>query len=363
GGDSWEVQEIPESTTTTVEVSCICFWDPLRGYATGVAGSFWTTEDGGNSWTVQETGTENNLNDACFIDDQFGWAVGDNGTVLRTTDGGMTWANLEVGSYSDDDLLSVHFTDALNGWVCGGELDLSGVILHTSNGGKDWAVQLFNQSFPGSVNTLFFLDSLHGWAGSNYGFFNWTNDGGETWEGNLALCVLGSYNIRDIYFQSQDIGWVASENGRIYYTEDGGVSFKEQFTHTGNNITCLGFTENGNGWAVGDSGVILSTENGGFPVPVEDPAPVIRQESSLSIQIYPNPVTSSTTIEYEIEQPATVSLTIYNQLGREVMNLTEGNQPAGTHQKNIYLADLPSGIYLCRLQVGNQSVVKRIVKL
>jgi photosystem II stability/assembly factor-like uncharacterized protein len=49
------------------------------------------TDDAGQSWQVQKTGSPLPLHGVCFFNDRVGWAVGDAGTILATTDGGATW--------------------------------------------------------------------------------------------------------------------------------------------------------------------------------------------------------------------------------------------------------------------------------
>ena len=42
-------------------------------------------------WSIQNSGTDSNLNAVDFVDSQRGWAVGGNGTILHTSDAGQTW--------------------------------------------------------------------------------------------------------------------------------------------------------------------------------------------------------------------------------------------------------------------------------
>src|SRR5689334_6126344 len=52
----------------------------------------------------------NTLQDFSFVDTNNGFAVGARGTILRTTDGGTSWDILASGT--DDDLYGVAFTDS-----------------------------------------------------------------------------------------------------------------------------------------------------------------------------------------------------------------------------------------------------------
>jgi photosystem II stability/assembly factor-like uncharacterized protein len=46
------------------------------------------TNDGGQTWLPQTSGTDVALFEVFFIDAERGWIVGDRGTILKTTTGG-----------------------------------------------------------------------------------------------------------------------------------------------------------------------------------------------------------------------------------------------------------------------------------
>jgi predicted outer membrane repeat protein len=69
----------------------------------------------------------------------------------------------------------------------------------------------------------------------------------------------------------------------------------------------------------------------------------------FAVRSYPNPFTSSTIIEYELEEAGLVTLQIYNNIGQEVVTLVNEQQPVGTHQVQWNATGLPEGIYYCRL--------------
>jgi hypothetical protein len=69
---------------------------------------------------------------------------------------------------------------------------------------------------------------------------------------------------------------------------------------------------------------------------------------------YPNPFTSSTTLEFNIPETATVRLEVYNSLGARVATIVDGEIPAGRHTRHFDATVLPAGLYSCRLIVGGQ---------
>src|SRR5690606_34576466 len=78
---------------------------------------------------------------------------------------------------------------------------------------------------------------------------------------------------------------------------------------------------------------------------------------------YPNPFNPQTTIGYSLPQATEVRLVVYDALGREVAVLAEGLQPTGRHEVVFEAGDLPSGVYLYRLDVAGRVLTGRMVLL
>ena len=70
-------------------------------------------------------------------------------------------------------------------------------------------------------------------------------------------------------------------------------------------------------------------------------------------QNYPNPFNSSTKITYSISHSDFVILKIYNMRGQEIQTLVNKFKRAGNHTINFDAKNFSSGIYLYKLQVGN----------
>jgi len=70
-----------------------------------------------------------------------------------------------------------------------------------------------------------------------------------------------------------------------------------------------------------------------------------------------------TTIGYTLPQAEQVHIGVYNVLGGAVATLVDARQPAGHHEAAFDTRDLPSGIYVYRLQAGAFSTARRLVVL
>ncbi|MBM3324144.1 MAG: T9SS type A sorting domain-containing protein, partial [Calditrichaeota bacterium] len=65
---------------------------------------------------------------------------------------------------------------------------------------------------------------------------------------------------------------------------------------------------------------------------------------------YPNPFNPVTAIHYDVKEPGLVSVKVFDLLGREVATLVHGTVSAGSHAIVWDAGDLPSGVYLCRME-------------
>ncbi|MFQ3597369.1 MAG: T9SS type A sorting domain-containing protein [Chloroherpetonaceae bacterium] len=86
-------------------------------------------------------------------------------------------------------------------------------------------------------------------------------------------------------------------------------------------------------------------------------SPIIEVDAGLPKQFtlsqnYPNPFNPTTVISYQLPTASTVSLKIYDVLGKEVATLVNGRQDAGTYNFNFNASTLASGIYFYRLQAS-----------
>ena len=63
-------------------------------------------------------------------------------------------------------------------------------------------------------------------------------------------------------------------------------------------------------------------------------------------------VPEQTTIACALPEASVVRLAVYDLLGRAVARLVEGPMEAGRHTVQFDVVDLPSGMYLYRLEAG-----------
>jgi len=80
-------------------------------------------------------------------------------------------------------------------------------------------------------------------------------------------------------------------------------------------------------------------------------------------QNYPNPFNPSTKIKYSIPLSGMVKITVYDVLGKEIVELVDEYKNANTYEVEFNSIDLPSGIYFYNIISGNFSATKKMMLL
>ena len=83
--------------------------------------------------------------------------------------------------------------------------------------------------------------------------------------------------------------------------------------------------------------------------------------SVVSFNCTPNPFNSNTVISFILAENSTVKVVIYNQIGQEVVRLTDEWMAAGTHRVKWDALDSPSGIYFVSITCDNFSRVEKLL--
>ncbi len=76
---------------------------------------------------------------------------------------------------------------------------------------------------------------------------------------------------------------------------------------------------------------------------------------------YPNPFNPSTKISYSLKEEGLVTLKVYDILGKEIATLVNENKPAGIYEAEFNASQLPSGMYIYKIQAGQFLDVKKML--
>ncbi len=115
---------------------------------------------------------------------------------------------------------------------------------------------------------------------------------------------------------------------------------------------------------LGGSGAAMSTQLAIRKLEKPSVAEIEKPSGYTLDANYPNPFNPQTMIGFSLIESGEVKLAVYDMLGREVGLLIDGYRNAGAHQVIFEAGDLPSGMYVYRLETpgGNFSRTMQLVK-
>lgn len=203
--------------------------------------------------------TGNLLNSVHFANQTTGYAVGMYGTVIKTIDGGNSWSLLNSGySGGYDFLSSVYFTSPGTGYITGGGGGLgTGLILKTINGGLTWIK--INQGYDYPVNGIFFVNELTGFAAGSFGRIFKTTNAGNNW----SVQTITSSNLGPIFFVNTLAGYTGGNDSSFYKTTNSGVNWM-RITSPGRNYNGdIYFINENTGFCCPNIDGLKKTTNGG----------------------------------------------------------------------------------------------------
>ncbi|MGD1847327.1 MAG: M43 family zinc metalloprotease [Salibacteraceae bacterium] len=85
-------------------------------------------------------------------------------------------------------------------------------------------------------------------------------------------------------------------------------------------------------------------------------------EEKLNLGVFPNPTSDESFVRFNLDQSSEVRLELIDLMGRQLMIPVTGTQlSAGEHQYRINASELPDGVYLVQLTVGDQQFHQKLV--
>ena len=394
GGFNWSIQYYIDGVT----LHNVYFYDQYFGWAVGSSGIFLRTVDGGATWQEDFLSADWSWS-VDFVNPNLGWVgVGYAGYVRKTTDGGYSWQYKSVPSYSR--MMDIDFINENVGWAVGQD----GHIIKTTDGGDTWVHQISNVGQE--LNDVEFKNENEGWIVGLGGVISHTTNGGANW---YLQSSNTSNNLYGVSFCNQNVGWVAGDNGLVLNTENGGgpplpvelVSFDADYIYGIVNLSWTTATEiNNSGFDVerksdeGDWNKITFIQGNGTTTEIKhylfndkvenledlklfyrlkqidynggfEYSNVIEVEVNLPTkfdleQNYPNPFNPITTIKYNVPFKSSVTIKIFDILGKEVETLVNEEKDAGYYQTSFDASRLSSGIYFYTLRGGSYFVTKKM---
>ena len=111
-------------------------------------------------------------------------------------------------------------------------------------------------------------------------------------------------------------------------------------------------------WRINDDLTFTKIQEPGTPTGIND----IPSQVNLELkQNYPNPFSTSTTIEYTIPNDGNIKLEIFDILGEKISTLLNDNLSSGFYQTSFMSDNISSGIYIYKLTYNNMTLTKKMI--
>jgi ligand-binding sensor domain-containing protein len=338
-GASWASSGLGITTPEIQALAVIEANVPTPLILAGSTGGVFLSTNDGLSWTASSTGIPTGYGVNTFLPIGTDLYVGTNNGVFRSTNNGATWTAASNG------LPAALFVEVLAATTNGSSQTLfvgtDGYGIYISNDkGASWTAESGMRPNP-FVGALA-VKGTRLFAGTTGGVFV-SNDNGSNWA--VANAGIMDTDIFTFSVHGSDL-FVGTSTGVLRSTNNGTnwVPVNTGLIET----SVLTFVESGATFFVGTDG------DGVWQRPlaqlVSSAVGSAGRKSEQSLVVYPNPISTIATIHYSIERSSSVSLVIYDALGRVVATLLRDRVlQAGPYDATYNAKDLPPGIYLCRL--------------
>lgn len=355
GGETWDIQTPPS------KCSPIWMLDKNTGYAGSFDGRIYKTTDGGQTW-LYHSWANGPVRDIAFPpDEDIGYAVIDRSSFMyRIKPDALEAIQLNGPNFWSS--ISCPAVDKV--WFVGG-----GTILFYDGNTLEYSSGVIG----GYFNSILFANASLGWTANDVcvgGYYapkdSWVHlvdyEGcgwdmcniGEDhlWVVGINGLLMNTHNAKD--FKRLDNGH--AEVNVVWETPDhplGDVFFSAVHATSVHNVFVVGV----------DESIMKYTQVSG----IEE-----EQQSACGIELYPNPtrgkfqITNSkhqTNTKTQIQNIEAVDL--YGKT-LELWNtgtLEQSNPEPGTWNLELDISHLPAGIYLIKINLENQTIVKKIIKL
>jgi len=181
---------------------------------------------------------------------------------------------------------------------------------------------------------------------------------GDSW--NQVSNNSGSGWGSDLCHEDPNVVLTGNYGSQSYLTTNGGATFSNVNT---------GLSGAGAGIMVPDRGVFLNMQTGSLYKLNIVYTTLTSNENIISTvpagfelsQNYPNPFNPSTSIKFALPVAGSISLKIYDRLGKEVETLADGFRTAGTYEINFDASKLTSGVYFYKLVTDGFTNTKKMI--
>jgi hypothetical protein len=316
-------------------------------YFVGTHAGVFRSSNNGTNWEPANNGLNNNTANSLAANNTNIFAGTGGGGVYLSTNNGTNWTPVNNGIPAN---AWVNGLAASGNNVYAGIPESPGGVYLSTNNGTNWTqiglsgITVYNIAVFG--NYIFACTPFNG--------VYFTTNGGNSWtpSGSFSFAV---YNLK---FGDSDL-YAGTYGHGVYISKDNGSTWIQVGLNS-STIYSLAST---------DVDVFAGTSGDGiWTRPISE----IKNISGVTIDLpsvfslsqnYPNPFNPSTTINYSLSKAGNVKITLYNSLGSKVSDIVNEYKFAGNYSVKFNGSNLPSGMYLYKLESGNYAAAKKLILL
>jgi len=207
------------------------------------------------TYTIQKSGTTENLRGLSVASNSIIWASGTHGTYLRSTDGGHSWQAAQLPGAEALDFRDVEAFNANLAYLLSAGPGEQSRIYKTTDGGHSWSLQFINKDPEGFFDCMAFWNPDRGIAVGDpvNGKFKvtTTEDGGKNWT-PVARDALPSASAGEGAFAASGSCIAAQGTSNVWFATGGAAA---RVFHSG---------DSGKTWTVTNTPIIRGNDSSGI---------------------------------------------------------------------------------------------------
>jgi hypothetical protein len=275
--------------------------------------------------------------------------------IFRSLDGGLSWDHIhgESQQYFYDMTAGPEGRIYAGGFKYDGYETIFAGLKRSDDGGENW-VEASN-GLPDEKCRVLAADphlAGHLYAGTEGGLFESFN-AGELWSSILDQdihAIAMHPQEPEVLAVLRDFDILLSVNGGSSWTDisgnlSGGATYDD---------LCI---------SAADNRLYLATYNHVYSTSLDLTAVAPAPTPALALSAHPNPFNPSSTLEVTLPFAGLARLSIHDSMGREVALISNHELPMGSTRFTWQAEDLPSGVYLARLEVSGAVSSHRLILL
>lgn len=154
------------------------------------------------------------------------------------------------------------------------------------------------------------------------------------------------------------VGATLSTNGTTYFTSEYVPSSATQWRHE--TVSLSSYANNSDvlirfkGTSAAGNDVYIDNVN------IQAPLGIDEATNISSVTIFPNPMTNSATVNFDLAEPSKVSISLINELGQTVINSELGNLSTGSQNYSLNTESLSDGLYFLTIKTATGITTRKV---